>query len=164
MARSGDDKLPIAELYALRRLLRIVTRIGAGKDGSVFRMSNSNAVKIHARRESFEAELAAYHRLRRHKAVEIVGFRIPRLRGFAEDILAIEMSIVHPPFVVDFASAVLDRPLEFPDDAIEEWHRRLEDQFGEYTADAHQVIDQLGKNFGVFLYDLHRHNIKFRGE
>jgi hypothetical protein len=166
MARSieFDERFPAAELYAQRRLLRIVKRIGAGKDGSVFRMSSSSAVKIHERRESFEQELLVYQRLRACKATEVAGFKIPRLRGFAEDIFAIEMTIVHPPFVVDFASAVLDQPYDFPPETIEEWHARLEEQFEEHVAEAHHIIEELGKRFGVWLYDLHRHNIKFRGE
>lgn len=89
---------------------------------------------------------------------------MPRLRGFAEDLLAIEMTIVHPPYVLDFASAVLDHPYDFEQDVLDEWHARLEEQFGEHTPDAHSIIDELGARFGVFLYDLHRHNIKFRGE
>lgn len=153
-----------AELYAKRRLLRIVGRVGAGKDGSVFALPGRAAVKIHDRRDSFDQELAVYQRLRECKATEVVGFRIPQLRGFAEDLHAIEMSIVHPPFVVDFASAVLDRPLDFPDDTVAEWHQRIAENFGEYTGDAHRIIEQHGERFGVYLYDLHRHNIKFRGE
>lgn len=144
--------------------MRIVGPIGAGKDGSVYKISPKAAVKIHDRRDSFDQELAIYQRLRECNAVEVVGFRIPRLLGFAEDLHAIEMSIVHPPFVVDFASAVLDRPLDFPDDTVAEWHQRIAENFQEHTADAHRIIDQLGARFGVYLYDLHRHNIKFRGE
>ena len=93
-----DAKLPTAELYACRRLTRVTTRLGAGKDGGVFRMKNGNAVKTHHRAESFEAELATYLRLHEHRAKTVVGFRIPQLRGFAEDVLAIEMTIVPPPF------------------------------------------------------------------
>lgn len=127
-------------------------------------MSNSNAVKVHERVESFKQELIVYQRLRDMRASMVVGFHIPRLRGFSEDLLAIEMSVVHPPYVLDFASAVLDRPYDFEPDVLEEWHHRLEEQFGEQVTDAHRIIDELGARFGVFLYDLHRHNIKFRGE
>lgn len=163
MAAPFNPLIP-ATRYAARRLKKITQRIGAGKDGTVFRLSGNVAVKVHAYEHSFTQELSVYQRLREFNASNVAGFNIPRLLGFAEDLFAIEMNIVRPPYVLDFASAVLDRPYDFEEDVLEEWNHRLEEQFGEHLPDAYRIIDELGARFGVFLYDLHRHNIKFRGE
>jgi hypothetical protein len=153
-----------AERYAARRLSRVVGTLGAGKDGTVFQMTRSAAVKIHDRSDAFTQELSIYLRLHECKASFCAGFKMPRLLGFAEDLNAIEMTIVHPPYVVDFASAVLDRPYDFNEDTLDYWHEKIRDQFDDRATDAMYLVEQLGEQFGVYLYDIHRHNIKFRGE
>jgi hypothetical protein len=44
--------------------------------------------------------------------------------------MAIEMTIVMPPFVVDFASASLDVSIEFSEEIWADWERTKQEQFG----------------------------------
>ncbi len=45
--------------------------------------------------------------------------------------MAIEMTIVMPPFVVDFASASLDVSIEFSEEILgADWERTKQEQFG----------------------------------
>jgi len=41
---------------------------------------------------------------------EIAGFNVPRLINFDDSLWIVEIQIVSPPFVLDFAGAALDRP------------------------------------------------------
>jgi hypothetical protein len=43
----------------------------------------------------------------------------------------VEMEIVQPPFVLDFAGAYLDRRPDFPEDVYAEWQAEKAEQFGD---------------------------------
>ena len=47
------------------------------------------------------------------------------------ELLALEMTVVQQPFVLDFAEVRLDFPLEFPDDVWASWLEEKQEQFGE---------------------------------
>jgi hypothetical protein len=46
---------------------------------------------------------------------------MPELMGFNDDLSVIEMRIVTPPFILDFAKAWLDRPADFTPEQMEDW-------------------------------------------
>ena len=69
--------------------------------------------------------------LDREKRVDtILGFEIPEPLRFDDEFMAIEMTIVMPPFVVDFASASLDVSIEFSEEIWADWERTKQEQFG----------------------------------
>jgi hypothetical protein len=142
------------------RGISLLDHLGKGKDGGVWLTSAGSALKIHERPESYQHEVAAYIRFLSLGLEEVAGFAIPILLGFDDELLAIEMAIVTPPFVVDFASARLD----LPDDLIEDEGNTLEDlvreRFGEQADQVMAIHFQLATAAGVFLTDLHPHNIK----
>lgn len=78
--------------------------LGKGKDGSVWRTSRLSALKIHATSTSYLPERDAYIRLQEVGVAKVAGFNVPALYVFDDELLAIEMEIIIPPFVVDFAS------------------------------------------------------------
>ncbi len=59
--------------------------------------------------------------------------------------MVIEMSIVQPPFLLDFAQTTLDRPRDFSEDVINDWWTRVAEMFGDRFADAREVFQALAR-------------------
>ena len=62
-----------------------------------------------------------YLRLAEHTVRVVAGFDVPRLIDYGDELLAIEMEIVTPPFVLDFAGAYLGHPPPFDAEQMAEW-------------------------------------------
>lgn len=156
------DPVPVRlESYLRSRGISVHRTLGYGKDGSVWESSRRSAIKIHERPESYHAERNAYMRLRELNIREVAGFAVPLMYEYDDELSAIEMDVVSPPFVVDFASARLDAPPEM----IEDEGHTLEDMIRErFGAQADQVLalyNELIARADIFLSDFHRHNIRF---
>src|SRR5688500_9964734 len=96
--------------------------LGWGIDGVVYAQAHATtAVKIHNKEQSFRKELAVYQRLYERGVQKFMGFEVPTLVSFNEKLLILEMSIVKPPFLLDFAAATVDTPHDFTDDAMSLW-------------------------------------------
>src|SRR5689334_7847536 len=104
----------IAE-YQARHHCRLLGPLGpgVGQDGFVRRSDRLTAVRFFDRADRFARERDVYLVLRDKGIHDIAGHRVPRLIAVAEDLLALEISIVERPFVLDFAGA--KRPEEVPD-------------------------------------------------
>src|SRR4051812_48096658 len=89
--------------------------LGSGAEGFVFPTPSATAIKVFTYREKFDRELAAYQRLREHDVFDVLGFAVPRLTRGDSDLLVIEMTLVKPPFLLDFAQSTLDEPHDFPE-------------------------------------------------
>jgi hypothetical protein len=161
MADDSSDRL---QRYLSREGIATLERLGEGKDGAVWRTSRWSAVKTHERPESYRAERNAYIRLQQVGLTEIAGFAIPILCAYDDENLVIEMEIVTPPYVLDFASVRLD----VPDDLIEDEGHTLadmiRDRFDERADEVIALCEELASAAGIYLTDVHRHNIKFAGE
>ena len=147
--------------FAERHSLRINSRLGYGKDGTVWAISDSTALKVFRREERFARERAVYQRLEFHDVASIGGHNVPRLIGFDTTLLAIQMTIVERPFLLDFASAYLDGTAPvFPDDVMQEWLEDKKEQFGANWQKAASVLAGLRK-YGIQMTDIHPGNIGF---
>jgi hypothetical protein len=73
----------------------------------------------------------------------------------------IEMSIVTPPFVLDFAKASLDRPVDFTQEALDLWREEKREQFGERWDEVVRIMSWLSRELGVYLHDVNPYNITF---
>ncbi|MEQ9410326.1 MAG: hypothetical protein RIK87_21495 [Fuerstiella sp.] len=111
--------------------VQIIGQLGYGYDGTVFATSRQSAMKVLRFERLFLRELSVYLRLQEHDVTEIHGFAVPQLITASDDLLAIEIGIVSPPFVLDFAGAYLDRAPDYPAEVIEEWEADKREQFGE---------------------------------
>jgi hypothetical protein len=151
--------------YCSKRRISVGVELGGGKDGTVYASSRRSAVKIHVSNESYAAELDAYIRLRECGITKVWGFNIPSLLDYDNACRVIEMSIVTPPYLLDFASAHLDfeRP-DFPEEVLEKWHADIQESFGDRSADVMAALEILERDAGVVLLDIHRHNVKFENE
>jgi hypothetical protein len=153
-----------AALYAARRGLRIVDRLGSGMDGTVWSTDRATALKVHDRRHTYEQERAAYERLRDSGVEQIRGHAIPRLVELDHELLAIEMSVVQPPYLLDFASARLDEAVAFPDEVLDQWHAEKREQFEDRWPAVELVLWELRDRHGIYLLDIHPGNITFEEE
>lgn len=116
MTQHPDELEDRAVRFAAQRQSRIEHRLGYGKDGSIFSTDRATAIKIHQRRTSFVRELECYQAIAECGVRDVLGHRVPQLVAWDEDLLAIEMTIVKPPFLLDFGDAYLDRAPEFTEE------------------------------------------------
>ena len=99
-----------AESFCDDRGLNIVRRLGAGVDGVVFKTADDSAVKVARTRPLHEREVEVYFRLMDREVDFVEGFSVPRMLYADAEYRALEMSIVRPPYCLDFATVTLDSP------------------------------------------------------
>lgn len=122
----NEQLIPNARLYAARRQIEIAEKLGSGKDGIVMvgkRKVNPADVAIKVARfdELYVREKAAYQRLESLAIEAVMGFNVPQLIGFDDELRVTEMTVVKRPFVLDFAAAYLDKRPEFPEEVWADW-------------------------------------------
>jgi hypothetical protein len=91
---------------------------------------------------------------------ELLGFRVPKLLRFDDNLQIIEMTIVTPLFVLDFAGARLDVPPEFPDEVWEQWETEKVEQFGPRWPEVRAVLAALD-DLDIYVLDVSPRNIMF---
>jgi hypothetical protein len=157
---------PEADKIASRYLApdRIKSAIGSGIDGIVYSTTRSSAVKVHCNREGYEKELAVYRRLQQYNVIQINGLNVPVLRGSDNAAMVIEMSIVHPPWVLDFAQSTLDEPPDFPQEVWEDWWRSVREAFEEHWPKAQALYQTFKRQYGIYHLDLKPRNVNFGDE
>src|SRR4051812_1688807 len=104
----------IAE-YASRRGRQFLGYLGsgAGQDGFVLRSNRLTAVKFFDRADRFLRELEVYQLLAAKGIHIVAGHNVPDFMAAESSLLALEMTIVERPFLLDFAGA--KKPHEVPD-------------------------------------------------
>ena len=161
-----EDIFERAEIYAADRDRRLAGRLGFGIHGIVFAIEGNvhpgvAALKIHYAEEPYFRERDVYRLLEEEGVMEIHGFRVPQLIACDDALLALEMTMVKPPFVLDFAGAYLDFAPEFSDEIWEEWERKNEEQFGSDWPMAQSILGAL-RDFGIHMHDPSPSNVRFR--
>lgn len=153
-----------AEAYVQSRGLELDFQypLGSGLDGYVWRTSRRSALKLCERDNSFRDEVESYRRLREGKVVRILGFAVPRLIDFDDPLLAIEISVVSPPFLLDFGKVYLDSPPPYWNDAeiMSQWHSEGKENFGDRWPEVLRLIGVLQK-YGIWYVDPKPGNIMF---
>ena len=135
--------------------------LGHGTDGSVWKSSKKTAVKVFKLEANFTTELECYKRLFDNKIVKLDGFAVPQLIRFHNSLLVIEMAIVSPPFILDFAKCHLDHPREFEEGGKEEWMAYSEELFEHNWRKVRSVLYSL-QQIGIYYYDAKPGNIVFK--
>lgn len=156
----GKELRERAEAFARLRGFQFDRTLGFGNDGAVWETSRGSALKIEERDSGYQRELAAYLRLRQQSVLSIAGFTVPQLLDFDDDLLAIEMTIVFPPCVLDFAKSYLDRPPDFSPEVLADWEAETETLFGEQWPVVCQVLAEL-RTHGIIYFDAKPGNIRF---
>jgi hypothetical protein len=150
--------------YELKYQVRLIDRLGDGKDGRVFQTEHGRAVKFFNDESIFRRELRAYQTLRQRDIDEINGFQIPRLIQHDHNLRALEMTIVQAPFILDFASSYTSEEyarLGFPEDVMDERESHWSEIFGEHWPEVTLLWEAFTRETGLILLDLSLNNIKF---
>ena len=161
-----DEELDsLAQQYALRRNIKLGERLGFGIHGMVLTAEDNNkpgffAVKFHREERPFKRECRVYQRLQEEQTARILGFNVPRLLGIDQEFCAIEMTIVRPPFLLDFADALLDEAPDFSEDVLRQWEEDKAEIFGEKWPEVTRVLTAL-QTLGIHLLDINPRNICF---
>lgn len=117
-----------AEEYARRRDIALLEQIGSGQDGVVFSTTQKTVVKAFLYDPQYVREKQVYGRIEECDINSIGEFSIPRLIDTHDELLVIEMEFVTAPFIVDFAGAYLDEPLDYPQEILRQWETKWRDQ------------------------------------
>jgi len=141
--------------------LSLTKQIGYGYDGMVFKTDGETAVKGFKHEELYCKERDVYLRFHELDYFEVAGASIPHIFANDDDLWCIEMEIVAPPFVLDFAGAYLDTPPDYPDDVMAAWTAEKQEQYGEYWPWVQEIMRQLA-GIGVYLADVKPGNITLR--
>ena len=164
MFGAAEDIPSRASAYADRHGVALVNQLGYGKDGTVFSSNVATAIKVYARREPFEQEVACYRRLAERHVEDICGHHVPQLIACDAELFVVEMTLVRPPYLLDFAGAFLDVPPDFSDDVIEQWHEDKREQFGDRWPEVLNVVETMQRRAGIHMLDIHPGNIAFDPE
>jgi serine/threonine protein kinase len=162
------DLETLAQRYALRRNINLRERLGFGIHGTVFAAQDNTkpgffAVKFHREERPFERECRVYQRLREEQITRILGLNVPQLLRIDDHFRAIEMTIVRPPFLLDFADARLDEPPEFSEDVLRLWEEDKAEIFGDKWPEVTRILAALHA-LDIYLLDINPGNISFPEE
>ena len=87
-------------------------------------------------------------------------FRIPHIVGYNDDLRVVEMSIVSPPFILDFAGAYLDKRPPFDEEQWAEWEKDKIEQFEDRWPEVRRAMSFFRRH-GIYLNDIKPGNVEF---
>ncbi|MCY2974206.1 MAG: hypothetical protein NTW52_06015 [Planctomycetota bacterium] len=90
----------------------------------------------------------------------VAGHRIPIMTGSDDELLAIEMTIVSPPFCLDFGGAYLNRPPDYSAEVLEDWREMKSEAFEDNWPKVESILAEF-RSFGVYIADVNPGNIRF---
>lgn len=146
--------------YCRRRGSLPEKQLGFGWDGLVLSTNCLSAIKGLRYQALYQRERDIYQRLQEEGVLKVREFNVPRLIGFDDELLCVEMSIVRPPFVLDFAGAYLDIPPEYPEEVLEVWRNEKQEQFGDNWPEVQRLMREFAQ-LRIFLADVKPGNIEF---
>ena len=154
-----------AQAYASQHQLQLAERLGFGIHGIILvaedkSKAGKTALEVHHSAEPYLCEREVYEHLRDADVSEILGFNVPQLIRFDDELRIIEMSIVTRPFILDFAGAWLDSPPDFPDETRAEWEAEKREQFGTHWPRVQAVLEAL-EALDIHMVDVSPSNIAF---
>jgi len=147
-----------AEAYAELCELVFLNDLGAGLDGRVIATNQNSAVTCFKYEELYVNERNVYLRIFDNGISEVCGCDVPKLLGFHDEFWVIEMGIVRPPFVLDFAGAYLDQRPEYPSDVYAAWIEEKKEQYKDDWPWGESIMATLAGN-GIYLADVKPGNI-----
>ena len=71
------------------------------------------------------------------------------------------MTIVYPPFCLDFGGAYLDRPPDYSDEVWRDWEEEKRDAFEDNWPVVEEILAEF-RLIGIYIADVNPGNIKFR--
>ena len=163
MLEMYSESLRRIELYFSRYGLEKEEELGYGVDGIIFSTPDHTAVKSFRHVGHYQKERDVYRRLEENGVEQIEGFAIPQLVRHDDELWVIEMEIVQPPFVLDFAGAYLDERPPFTEEQWAEWEADKRELFEDKWPQVQSVMASF-RRYGVYLNDVKYGNIEFEPE
>jgi len=142
-----DQAIRYAERYSIG--LDLQTPLGHGTDGSVWKSSRRSAVKALSHANNYMQERECYQRFFAAGVTHLLGFSIPRLLAFDDELQIIEMTLVNAPFILDFAKAYIDTPPDFSQEVWQEWDEQGKELFETRWNEVRKLISAL-RQFGIY--------------
>jgi hypothetical protein len=155
-----------AREYASRNRLTLREMLGSGIHGQVRVLQGGitqggTALKVYFEETFYRRELAVYERLKEAGIRELLGFAVPQLIRADDELLALEMTVVERPYVLDFAGAYLDQSApQFDDEVWETWEADKREKFGLRWPEVQAVLAAL-KSYGIEMLDVNPGNVAF---
>jgi hypothetical protein len=152
--------------YAKRHALKfnLKQQLGAGTDGEVWVTTRNSAIKAFNHERAYFTELRCYQRLASRRIQEIDGLEVPELLDYADDLQIIEISFVHPPYLLDFGKAYIDEPSPYTPEQLAEWRQSWVDFFPRSDLPRVHKVLRLLMALGIEYVDPKPWNIRFRAE
>lgn len=88
-------------------------------------------------------------------------FEIPVFHACDTRLLIIEMSVVRPPYLIDFGKATVDDDQGWSGEQMSMWWDKVNDVFEHDAAIASSIFTQLRDKAGVYQWDLNPANLNF---
>ena len=143
MAASRESLEQRAWAYAEEHAVLVETELGYGNDGIIWATDRKSAIKVMEREASYVHERDCYVRLQDRSVAEIEGLAVPQLVAFDDRLWVVEMTIVQPPFLLDFAKAYVDRPPELSPEVLADWETETAEFFGDNWPAVQSVLGWL---------------------
>ena len=140
--------------------------LGSGIHGQVHLLQGNAAVgatalKVYYAREFYDRELLVYERLQAAQVRRVLGFAVPQFIRADDELMALEMTVVERPYVLDFAGAYLDNDAPwFDDEKWESWEADKREKFGERWPEVQAVLAAL-EEYGIHMLDVNPGNVAF---
>ena len=160
MSNLRKQLLVVAASYATNRGRSLLRFLGDGNDGAVWESNQQTAIKALERRDSYFRERDAYLRLQDQTIVDIQGFAVPLLVDFDDTKQIVEMTVVFPPCILDFAKAYVDSPPDFSEEVLWDWYEGTADLFDGDWDTVQSLLAEL-RRVGIFYFDAKPGNIRF---
>jgi len=130
----------------------IEARLGFGSDGTVWQTARKTAIKVFERSEAYDKELAVYRRLRKHGLRKLGRYAVPVLANSDDGLMVIEITIVEPPYILDFGKVYIDRAPDFSAEVMADFFAKQKELWGQYWPEIKVIWNQL-KSMGIFHMD-----------
>jgi hypothetical protein len=84
----------------------------------------------------------------------------------SDELRVLEMTVVSPPFIIDFAGAYLDRrpPYAYDDEIMADWEENGREQFGDERWSEVKSVMAAFAGMRIYLNDVHNRNLIFADE
>jgi hypothetical protein len=143
MEETSDDIGVRVQKYVANRGCVLIGDLGFGVDGIVYATDHQSAIKVFRFERLYIRKRDVYMRLAIHSILIVNGFEVPKLLDYDDTLWIVEMTIVHRPFVLDFASAYLDKRPDFPEEVLLEWKKRSWSNLGNAGQKSAWSLDDL---------------------
>jgi hypothetical protein len=161
-----DELIRRTELYLAKNGMHITDELGDGLHGIVLLVEDNlnggaTALKVHRYAEAYQREVLVYRHFNENGIFKIRGHNVPLMLRNSDEFLAIEMTTVRRPFLLDFAGAYLDgNEPQFTPEAWAQWEEDKKEMFGENWAATKKILQSL-RAHGVHMIDVNPGNIGF---